>query len=93
MGAVPQVLATPENFQKLTSQYLRFGEMVKLTRMGETPIKVNGVCRNHVVEITLRHMGNVFVVGKNLILGPDPREGFRVGEPSESLGTKCNVIN
>ena len=59
-GMLPPFLGTPEDFRELSSQFLRFGEMVKLTRMEETHQLKLVVC----VDIVLRQMEHVVVVEK-----------------------------
>ena len=51
MGAVPPFLGTPEDCLELNGQFLRFREMVKLTRIGEThQLKPLVVCIERRVE-------------------------------------------
>ena len=62
LGAVPQFLGIPEDFQELNGQFLGFEEMVKLTRMGETHQLKLVLCR----EIALRHMEYMVVMKKKI---------------------------
>ena len=73
MGAVPPFLGTPEDFQELIGQFLRFREMVKLTRIGETHPLKPVMC----IEITLRQMEHMVVVEKIPGSGSDPRRRAR----------------